>query len=289
MFSRIAVTKTTLRGRNPAVVLVGALASLALHALLLAPMLYGAGHKPHTPDALGSAPADRPGADGALIVELIEESDSAPKASAHVPKIAPLQMPSDASLRAATADLVRSLPPPDLPGERESQAPAAQVQGDEAAAARLYGMYVGQISARIERAWLKPRSSPGADRFVCRVQVLQNASGDVLKVTLSSCNGDARWQSSLVRAIETASPLPAPPDARVFKKHIALQFDADAFVAGGSSEGFEPEARLALANVRAVSAPSGDAASPAPNNVIEQLRSLKNGKAGTVDLRIGAN
>ena len=171
----------------------------------------------------------------------------------------------------------------------------AQVQGDEATEARLYGVYVGQISARIERAWLKPRTSPGTDRFVCRVQVLQNPSGDVQEITLLGCNGDARWRSSLVRAIQTASPLPAAPDPRVFRKHLALQFDSDAFVAGGSSEGFEPETLASIASVRGALAMSGDAASvqtstantPAPNNVIEQLRSMRDGKAGAVVLRIG--
>ncbi len=292
----ISVTKTTRPGRNPAVVVVGALSSLALHALLLAPIIFGGGNKTHTPDALGTALADRPGSDGALIVELIEESDGASKASASAPQIAPLPTPSTAVLRAAAAELVPSLEIADIETQRESQT-RAEAQGDETARARLYGIYVGQISARIERAWLKPRSSPGADQFLCRVQVMQDQTGQVQEVTLMDCNGSERWQASLVSAIKSASPLPAPPDVRVFKKHIALQFDADAFAAGGSSEGFEPEARLAMANVRALSAVSGDAASvqsnstntSAPGNVIEQLRSMKDGKAGAVDLRINGS
>ena len=276
----MAVTDT--RGaRNPAVVLVGAAASLALHALLLAPILFGGGNRTRTPDALGTAPADRPGANGALIVELIEESNSTSKASARVPQIAPLQTPSVSSLRAAVADLVRSLPTPDLDEQRKSQAPPAQAQGDEAAEARLYGIYVGQISARIERAWLKPRSSPGADRFVCRAQVVQDPSGQITAVTLTACNGNARWQSSLVSAIKSASPLPAPPDPRVFNRRIAMQFASEGFVAGGSSEGFEPEIRTAMNN--AERAPSVDTG---PKDLLEQLRSIRNQTTGVVDLRI---
>jgi hypothetical protein len=54
----------------------------------------------------------------------------------------------------------------------------------------------------------------------------------------------------------------------VFKKHIALQFDADAFVAGGSSEGFEPEALTAMATVSGASGISGNAASLQTNPTI---------------------
>ncbi len=98
----------------------------------------------------------------------------------------------------------------------------------------------------------------------------------------------------LPRARQTASPLPAPPDQRVFKKHMALPFDAEAFDPGGSSEGFEPEPGLAMTSAREIPATSRDPASVPTNatntsgtsNVIEQLRSMKNGKAGVVDLRI---
>lgn len=273
--------------------LVGGLGSLALHALLLAPVLFGGGtHQHTTPDAPGTAAtANQPGAEAALTVEFIEEADGRTPASGRT-AVTPLP-PSPSTFTRPAAELI---PPSDIPDiETDRDAPSsAATPGDQRLEAQLYGMYVGQISARIERAWLRPRTSPGVDRFMCQVQVLQGPSGDVLKVTLSACNGDARWQSSLVRAIQTASPLPAPPDPRVFRKHIALQFDSDAFVAGGSSEGFEPAVLTAMANLRGVSAASGDAASlqtnsadtPAPNNMIERLRSMRNGKAGAVDLRI---
>jgi hypothetical protein len=62
-----------------------------------------------------------------------------------------------------------------------------------------------------------------------------------------------------------------------------MQFASEGFVAGGATEGFEPEVRTAMNN--AERAPSVDAS---PSNVLEQLRSMRNGKAGVVDLRIGA-
>jgi TonB C terminal len=296
MLSRIAVTETTRRTRHPGVVLVGALGSLALHALLLAPVVFGGGmHQHATADAPGTARSvDRPGAQGAIAVEFIEEIDGRATASARGAISLP---PSPSTLtRPAALDLIPPSDIPDIETERDAPSSAAG-PSDESLAAQFYGMYMGQISARIERAWLKPRTSPGADRFVCRVQVLQTPSGDVQEVTLLDCNGDVRWRSSLVRAIQTASPLPAPPDARVFRKHITLRFASDAFVAGGSSEGFEPEVLTAMLNVRGTSAASGNATSaqassantPAPDNMVERLRSMRDGEAGAVDLRISGS
>lgn len=279
----ISVTSITRRGRHPGVVLVCALASLALHALLLSPILFGTGkHKNTEPEVPGSAAnADHPGADGAMIVELIEESDRASSASAQV---AASSLISPATLRRmAAVDVAPPEPIPDIDVERDSQT-LAQAQGDDTVRARLYGIYVGQISARIERAWLKPRSSPGVDRFVCRVHVVQDQSGNVREVTLKECNADERWQSSLVHAIQSASPLPAPPDPRVFNRRITMQFASEGYVSGGNGEGFEPQS-LTVMNDKA-RAPSVDTD---PSNVLEQLRSLRKGHAGAVDLRIGGS
>jgi len=83
-------------------------------------------------------------------------------------------------------------------------------------ALQLFGRYQGQITARIERAWIRPRTPIPGDTFACRVKILQDARGNVQDVTPQVCNGTPRWQHSLVRAIYSASPLPAPPDPAVF-------------------------------------------------------------------------
>src|SRR6185437_12842815 len=66
--------------------------------------------------------------------------------------------------------------------------------------------------------------------------------GNVEETTLQSCNGDARWQLSLVEAIQTASPLPAPPDPSVFADAVVMQFTSQGYVPGGTAIGFEPAA-----------------------------------------------
>jgi hypothetical protein len=117
----------------------------------------------------------------------------------------------------------------------------------ESAAARalLFGRYTGQIDARIERAWRKPRgpvydpadlpaqayviSNKPADAtnlFRCQVRLTQDQTGNVKEIELQRCNGSNAWQQSLVQAILTASPLPAPPHPAVFSNVLTLSFES---------------------------------------------------------------
>ena len=107
----------------------------------------------------------------------------------------------------------------------------------------LFGRYVNQVVARIERAWILPHSAPAGESrwgaaamgkseasgasspaFRCRVQVLQSRDGKVLEVTLLDCDASPEWQQSLVNAIDTASPLPAAPTESVFARSLVLNF-----------------------------------------------------------------
>jgi hypothetical protein len=111
----------------------------------------------------------------------------------------------------------------------------------------LFGRYMGQISARIQRAWIRPRTPVEDGSFSCRVQISQDRSGVVQEVALQECNGDLHWQASLIQAIQTASPLPAPPDATVFSNLLTLELSSEAYVAGFKEDGYEavPTARTA--------------------------------------------
>jgi hypothetical protein len=111
--------------------------------------------------------------------------------------------------------------------------------------AEISGRYVGQIQARIERAWLRPRTAIGAPIFQCQVQIDQDGTGQVGDVTLLRCNGDARWQVSLVHAIEAASPLPPAPAATVLPRHVLLEFRAMAYAPGANADLYEPAAQPA--------------------------------------------
>jgi len=117
---------------------------------------------------------------------------------------------------------------------------------DDGASALLFGRYLGQVTARIGRAWLRPRSPVGASSFECLVQVEQDRDRSVKEITLKRCNGTTQWQLSLVRAIESASPFPAPPDPKVFSPTLTFEMTAQAFVIGDATDGYEP----ALAGIR---------------------------------------
>lgn len=123
---------------------------------------------------------------------------------------------------------------------------------DGAERAALFQRYTGQIQARIERAWMRPRTGFEAGLFNCRVQIVQDRHGNVVETTLQRCNGAPAWQGSLVQAIQTASPLPAPPDPEVFADALTLEFTSAQYQAGGDEEGFEPERRLAQASAMPV-------------------------------------
>ena len=131
-------------------------------------------------------------------------------------------------------------------GEAESSS-ATAANGDGAEQARLFGIYTGQIQARIDRIWRRPRTAIGDagsasnsdDSFQCEAQIVQDAHGNVQEILLPRCNGSLAWRLSLVSAIQEASPLPAPPNASVFSRSIALNFVGIAYSAGSSSGEYE--------------------------------------------------
>jgi hypothetical protein len=130
---------------------------------------------------------------------------------------------------------------PTLPSSISPPRPSASGQTDDLSGlGTMYGRYLGQIHARIDRAWRRPRSAIGAPLFQCQVQLDQDSLGRVEQVTLLECNGDTSWQVSLVHAIEAASPLPAPPTPAVFAHHVLIAFRATAYTSGADAELYEP-------------------------------------------------
>jgi TonB C terminal len=175
--------------------------------------------QPQIPSAGGT-----PGEDAAMTVQFYSEPP---------PEALTVSAPELINVRVSQVD-----PPDDLVSENDS-ASAADDSGDSA----LFGRYMGQLSARIERAWLRPRTPVGDPLFSCQVRIEQDATGAVREVTLVRCNGSTRWQLSLVQAIQAASPLPAPPDPAVFKRTFSLRFQSQPYSPAVAAELYEPPQR----------------------------------------------
>ena len=234
--------------RRSAIPLFGALASLVLHALLLTPAFLGAAtHKRSVDHSQMLAASASSREESALTLVFIEGPDTGSERAQAGNYLASL-LPDPSALLAPVAM-------PDVPitaavdrlDDQMEEAGAVNANANvDPGQAMMFGRYVGQIDARIERAWMRPRTSIATGLFVCRVKISQERSGMVEEIEIVRCNGDIRWQTSLVRAIQSASPLPAPPDPHVFSRVLTLEFSSQSLSPGADPSGFEPEARTAM-------------------------------------------
>jgi hypothetical protein len=228
--------------------LLGAVATASLHALLLTPVLWGGGAPaaPRLPERMGaSANAGSPS--GAATERLILIDLSTQVADQAQPRIE-----SNLVILTTPPSMIRVLGPdsrPLKPLVADSLGEASETtQADLIARTQLAGLYEGQIRARIERLWLRPRTALADPQFHCRVKIRQDASGTVRAVTLQDCEGTQDWLDSMIRAVKASSPLPAPPDPAVFADTLEMSFHAFTFTEGSSEEGFEPLRALILAS-----------------------------------------
>jgi hypothetical protein len=244
---------------------IGLAGSLLLHSLVLQTVGLGIrAHKSRPPEIQepGSSfnkPAGKP-ADALVFID-------APKTAKATDEI----HDALASVRAAIKDRPIPVTHPDPSPPRDIEILALSEDkdsessvntGDGAERARLFGIYSGQIQARIERVWRRPRTpvNDGSDStkttnsveyFLCQAQIVQDSIGNVQEILLPNCNGSAAWQRSLVLAIQQASPLPAPPSPTVFSRAITLDFVGYTYIAGAPDDDYE------TATIKTAQAPIG--------------------------------
>jgi colicin import membrane protein len=113
---------------------------------------------------------------------------------------------------------------------KEAELAAAQQRRDaeiDAEEKRLAAMNAGlqeryalSIRNHIYRNWNPPASARFGSE--CEVIVRQVPGGEVVGVTILSCNGDEALRRSVEAAVLSSSPLPQPPDPSVFDRNLRL-------------------------------------------------------------------
>jgi hypothetical protein len=234
--------------------LIGILGTLLLHTLVIQSLPFGRGSKAKPLESVEQArPFSKSTADlseGFVLISLPSIADSP---NVFTPSIA-LSLPDLRKMNSLDADLPAW---PNIETLALSEDPAPQpttVDGEGAEQARLFGIYTGQIQARIDRVWRRPRTpvnedlaptnkDSGNDSFQCEAQIVQDLRGNVQEILLPRCNGSSAWQRSLVLAIRQASPLSAPPNPSVFNHSVTLSFIGLPYVPGSLEDDYEIEPR----------------------------------------------
>jgi hypothetical protein len=218
---------------------IGVVVSLIVHLLLLPSVYWGTQSRPGVESSPRGAPNEQKS-----ISERLEVVYLAPSARARDQLREAWFAPA---MNVKTLLKIRADPP--APVDLESLAlddnAATVSEASQVEDGRLFSLYIGQIQARIERIWRRPRTpvseqiaqlSTVSVTFLCQVQVVQDLGGNVQEVLLPDCNGTSAWQRSLLVAIRQASPLPAPPDPKIFATSLVLHFIGLPYTSGDSDE-----------------------------------------------------
>jgi colicin import membrane protein len=97
-----------------------------------------------------------------------------------------------------------------------------EMRADAALSSGALASWVSQITARIQRAWLKPPSAKTG--IECVLYVTQVPGGEVTNVRIGACNGDQAVRESIEAAVYRASPLPPPSDPTLFERDLVITF-----------------------------------------------------------------
>lgn len=238
--------------------LLGIFGTLLLHALAIQSVPFGSrGLTVRPPEAQesGKSPkSNMQSSEGLVLISLPTTANAQPAAMQNLISALPdfskmkVKFPDDVEPPALVNVETLAL------SEQDNASSASRDGGEDVEKARLFGIYTGQIQARIDRVWRRPRtpvnegtestaSSDSADSFQCEAQIVQDADGNVQEILLPRCNGSAAWQRSLVLAIQQASPLPAPPSAKVFSRSVTLDFVDIPYGSGPAEQDYELEPR----------------------------------------------
>ncbi|HTE41196.1 MAG TPA: TonB C-terminal domain-containing protein, partial [Steroidobacteraceae bacterium] len=208
---------------------LGALLSVALHVVLIGGAMLGTnGRPPSIPLVEGAAATGQndSATEFVSVMLFINDNSISQKDDTVESAYATPLLVQEKKVESELLSTVGAQSPPPIGGDDElgdEESESGEAFGAEGGRAVLFGRYMGQVKARIERAWERPVAAASSD-FDCSVQIKQDSRGEVQEVTLQRCKDDPAWQVSLVQAIQRASPLSAPPTEDVFSDVITLSF-----------------------------------------------------------------
>lgn len=192
--------------------------------------------KPPAPPAAAPKPEPRTPQVAKPAVKPIDKSPPKPEVATRIVSTAKPLPKQDTAAAAATTPPPKSKPLPAAPAvpaaaadpdkaRREAELRARLAAEEHADALRASGAvasWTQNIRGKVERAWLRPPSVTAA--LDCIVRVTQVPGGEVVRVEIQACNGDASARESIEAAVYRASPLPQPVDASLFERIIEFRF-----------------------------------------------------------------
>jgi len=245
---------TTRQFRIPAR-LLGVIGTVLLHGLVVQTVILGTStRKVLTPTTQGLAStANAAGVEAEMTLVVVQPVEPTTKDSVFEEFVSRGSLLKDVPIALISPDVTTATPSlkkEQLPDNADAESPVNS--GDPAGQARLFGIYSGQIQARIARVWRRPRTPVNETRtqhqgaldeeaFQCQVRIIQDDQGNVQEILLPQCNGSAAWQRSLVIAIQQASPLPAPPDPAVFTNALTMTFTGFGYRPDSPADDYEIE------------------------------------------------
>jgi colicin import membrane protein len=162
--------------------------------------------------------AERVEAEKQAVAKAAAEKEAAEKAAAEKRAAEKKRAEDAAAAKKAAEEKARAAREAEL-----RRAIEAEQRGDAARNSDEAMRWHAQITARIQRAWIKPPSArPGIS---CIVSVTQVPGGEVTAVRVNSCSiDDAAFRESVEAAVYRASPLPTPPPGVPFERNLELTF-----------------------------------------------------------------
>ena len=85
--------------------------------------------------------------------------------------------------------------------------------------------YVAAIQSKVSRNWRRPPNMDG--EFSCIVSVEQDPTGGILNLTVDQCDGGPVVQRSVETAVRKSSPLPPPPDPKLYQRNLQFTFRSE--------------------------------------------------------------